>query len=185
MLVILTPVHLCRRGGSNAPELLGALLSGAIFATIPHRGRKLALILILLISGYSLTVWALSLVHEPQYVGSRDFADVSKSVTMSTVRAMERLAIMRSQARSGIELESGWLDESWEQATGENDLVGRVVITKIDDYWHSWFTQILRLEQYDAGIWCPGGDPSDFAGSLEVRPRPNPYRAKVLSPPSL
>jgi hypothetical protein len=176
--MFLKPVHFCLRGSTVIPEMLGAVLAGEVFATIPVRKIRTQLIIALLVSAYALTLWGMNLVHNTPYVGNpRWDMELERISSFSLKTARDSLSAVSADHPDTI-LPEGWLEESWREATGEDLFTGRLgyMSGTVSHFWHTWFTGIYRLEERPNGVWCSGGTIPDCAENLEIRDREPPNK---------
>lgn len=179
VLKILTPVHMCQRGGSDAPLILAAILSGVVLAAAADKAMKWLSITALIVAGFALTIWAMDIVHAPGYVGNRDWPQILEgSYNKAKLHnAGEMLDVVAFEHPDAV-LKPGWIEESLQDVT-TNDYFGQqpgCSSGTIGYFWHSWFSRIYRIDERWQGIWCAGGPITECAEKLEFREREKPGR---------
>jgi len=172
-LVVLTPVHGCLRGGTLSPELAAAALAGLVLAVVPPRKVKIPVIALLLLGGFSLTYWAMDLVHAAPYVGNPRWPAQLDNISSTHLDLAHARLRELSADYADVVLPEGWIEESWRAATGQEFLrhAPGYISGTVGHFWHTWFTGIYHLEERRNGIWCPGGPLSACVDRLELRDR--------------
>ncbi len=171
LLVSFSPFHFCKAGMSVTPELLGAVLAGIVFAVVRDWRIKVASIVVFLLSGYALTYWSVSLVHQKDYTGNPNYSS-SHRLSMY-LKIAEQILSSESNLYPDLVLYEGWIEDSIDGgASGDYfDENYSFLSGTLGNYWHTSFTRLFRVEHKEMGVWSPGGPASECIGKLEIRKR--------------
>jgi hypothetical protein len=156
----------CDRGVPIAPILLSTLFVGAVCATVPKR-KYVSLIWVL---WFLLYLWGSELCHFDGYVGNPHYENWLAMVSTDDLNFAQYELRKAVDDKKDIILPQGWLEESWQTATGEKyPGVTEYKSGTVGTFWHTWFSGIYSLQTRQCRIWCPGGPVESCAETIEIR----------------
>ncbi len=170
LIVNLTPVHGCRRGGSIAPFYLMPLCAGIFVLGMNKLASAIKLSGLYVVLGILMAMWGMDLVHENGYVGNPNYDKYLMERIEGNLFEFKEDLTKRLEHKPVV-LEKGWLKDVLPKSV-EGDFRGRLignVKANLSHYWYTFFTGIYKLNITEVDIWCPGGTLEYCLGHLEVK----------------